>query len=510
MDASHRLECQPDTRLDVLKFITDWLINPSGDQNVLWLYGIAGCGKSTIATTIASYFRELGRLGAFLFFDRSTTSEPSYFMRTLAYQLGSSDPRIGTAISAAISLNPRIAESPLRLQFTRLILEPLSSLEGLRSQGPIVIVFDALDECGNSDSRKLLLRTLADDFKKLPSFLRIFVTSRPQHDITVAFSSQAHIFGREFQISADSNLKDIVAYLRQRLAEIRVMNDDLPFASDWPGETNICHLSERSAGLFVWCSTAMIFVEKGQDPNERLEILLQAKFRRKAESALDDLYNIAMQVSGLWDDETFASDFRAILGTIIVAKELLYHHTIDDLLGFGPRKRSRHTIMRFSCVLSWVSPTEPIRILHPSFADFLSDRGHCKREEWFIDTAFHSRQLAFRCFQIMQAKLTFNICRLETSYIRNDNIPDLDARIRDAIPSHLSYACRFWADHLRATPNQGPDLKIFQELVKEFLFTRLLYWLEVLSLLKAVTMAAPSILSAATWFEVHIRGIFIH
>jgi hypothetical protein len=504
MDASQRLKCQPDTRLDTLKFIIDWLINPSGDQNILWLYGTAGCGKSTIATTIASYFRELGRLGAFLFFGQSATSEPSYFMRTLAYQLGSFDPRIGAAIAAAILRNPRIEESSLFLQFKRLILEPLSSLEDLPSQGPVVAVFDALDECGNSDSRKFLLRTLTDEFKKLPSFLRLFITSRPQHDITVAFSSKAHIFGQEFDISVDSNLKDVKAYLHQRLADIRVANADLSLAPDWPGEVKINDLSRRSTGLFVWCSTAMIFIEKGQDPTERLELLLNTKTRGRAESALDDLYVTALQASGFWDDETFGSNFRAILGAIIVAKEPLYPDMIDSFLGCEAKNRCWHTIQHFGCVLR-LSSTEPVRLLHPSFADFLSNRSRCEREEWFIDTTFHNRQLAIRCLQIMRAKLTFNACRIETSYLRNDDVPDLITRIRDAVPSQLSYACRFWADHLRATPNQGRDLEIFREIVNDFMFTRLLYWLEALSLLKAVTLAAPSVHTVAMWFEVIIH-----
>jgi hypothetical protein len=74
----------------------------------------------------------------------------------------------------------------------------------------------------------------------------------------------------------------------------------------------------------------------------------------------------------------------------------------------------------------------------------------------------------------MQEKLIFNICRIETSYDRNDNIPNLDARIQEAIPSSHSYACRFWAGHLRASPKNDSDLRLFQGLVM-FLQTRFLY-----------------------------------
>jgi hypothetical protein len=522
MDTPSRMECLQETRVETLNFIKDWLMGPPGSQNLLWLYGIAGCGKTTIANTIASYFRDLGRLGwlkmfifilylsfpgAFLSFDRSAKSDPSLVVRTLAYQLGAYDTRIGAAVSSAIGNNPRIHESPLNLQFSKLLVEPLSSLEHLPTQGPIIIVFDSLDECGDQRSRKKLLGLFAEDLKKLPPFVRIFATSRPQLDISVAFKGQSNIVSLEFQIDNDANRRDIKLYLRVQLEEIREKDDHLASSPDWPGKGTIDKLAEQSAGLFIWCSNALTFIEKGTDPEERLDMLLQAEFRKKAESALDDLYVLALDTSGLWEDETFGSDFRAILGAIIVAKEPLIHQTIDDILALPAHRPSSHTIHRFGCVLHWLSP-EPVRILHPSFADFLSDRGRCKREMWFVDVPLHTRNLVSKCFRIMQAELKFNICRLETSDIRNEDVPDLDGRVKAAILPHLSYACRFWGDHLEATPQQDPDAEAIREALRTFFTSRLLYWLEALSLLKSVAVAPSAVLSAANWTTV--RGIFLY
>jgi cytidylate kinase len=107
----------------------DWLTTPSEGMNVLWLYGVAGSGKSTIATTIAEHFRSLHRLGAFLFFDRKAGSDPANVVQTLAYRLGSFDPRIGAAISAAISSNSEFDTSSLARQFS-ILLGPLSHIKG--------------------------------------------------------------------------------------------------------------------------------------------------------------------------------------------------------------------------------------------------------------------------------------------------------------------------------------------------------------------------------------------
>ena len=70
MDASDRTGCLHGTREDLLRSITEWATNLSGEQRLFWLHGVAGCGKTTLATTIANVFREQDRLGAFLFFDR--------------------------------------------------------------------------------------------------------------------------------------------------------------------------------------------------------------------------------------------------------------------------------------------------------------------------------------------------------------------------------------------------------------------------------------------------------
>src|SRR6188768_4349200 len=53
----HRSVCTPNTRVRILKDITDWANDTSPEsQAVYWLYGPAGSGKSTIANTIARNF----------------------------------------------------------------------------------------------------------------------------------------------------------------------------------------------------------------------------------------------------------------------------------------------------------------------------------------------------------------------------------------------------------------------------------------------------------------------
>jgi hypothetical protein len=79
MDASSRPECTLGTRRGILTSIAEWLIFPSDGQNILWLYGIAGVGKSTISATIAEYFASSNDLAwRFHFFDRN---DPTHVTR---------------------------------------------------------------------------------------------------------------------------------------------------------------------------------------------------------------------------------------------------------------------------------------------------------------------------------------------------------------------------------------------------------------------------------------------
>src|SRR5882724_8047922 len=122
MDAFSRQQCLEGTRVEILQSITDWLSMPSGGQNILWLHGPAGSGKSTISTTIAERFRTLRRLGAFIFFDRNK-SDPAAVIRTMAHQLACADLHIQSAICANINGIFNVS-TPIHTQFTKLLLEP--------------------------------------------------------------------------------------------------------------------------------------------------------------------------------------------------------------------------------------------------------------------------------------------------------------------------------------------------------------------------------------------------
>ena len=89
---------------------------------------MAGTGNSTIARIFVRSFADEGHLGASFFFkkgegDRGTASR---FFTTIATDLMAYVPDLMSGIKKAINTDPAISEKPLKDQFEKLILQPLS------------------------------------------------------------------------------------------------------------------------------------------------------------------------------------------------------------------------------------------------------------------------------------------------------------------------------------------------------------------------------------------------
>ncbi|KAJ7366048.1 WD40-repeat-containing domain protein, partial [Mycena albidolilacea] len=496
VDGSERSTCLPGTRQDVLGEITEWLTTPSDTQNILWLHGVAGSGKSTISTTISDYFRN--HLGAFLFFDRNIpeASGPGGVIRTLAYWIAQSSPHFRAAISTALIQAPTIVTAPLYSQFKKLLLEPLNAAQG-KSLGPIIVILDALDECGDSASREGLLSLIVMEFPKLPPVFRFLVTSRPGSDIASQFHRQPHIKEMQLDITTGATMQDIVVYIDKRMHDIRRLQRSLE--PDWPGQPTIQTLADYSGGLFIWAFTSCKFIGSFSfDTKERLESILDARVANN----LDELYRVALLHSADWSNTTLARDGCLVLGALVLSRVLLTAETIDALLSFR-NGRSADILYYLGCVVQWRSGTTA-RILHTSFSDYLtSDRssGHL----WSVSPKIQSKSLVLGCLRILNSQLCFNICKLESSHILNIDVPDLSDRITTHIKAELKYASLFWAHHLCATE---VDNEILSEL-KSFINNQFLHWLEVLSLLGQVPSATESLKGIQNCIEVGHHQPFI-
>lgn len=470
MDVYGRLECLPGTRVALIEYIVKWALGLTTPHSILWLYGLAGAGKSTLATTVAKLFREQNNLGAFMFFDRDMVerSDPAIVMKTLAYQIGLFHPLIGRAVSETLEISPGILLADPSQQFQRLAVDPLIASEFFNSpqaHTPIFIIFDGLDECGTALSRSVLLKTLAKMTVNLTIDIRVLITSRPERDIHHAFIHQSHILTKELEIHTDGNINDISTYVKYQMSRMREKSlGDLP--ADWPSELDVSRLAERACGLFIWASTAIQFID-GFNPRKRMDAILRGEVALKSTDTLDLLYRTALDSVGDWEDEDFTTVFRAVTGIILVAQRPLSSICIDSLLSVD-RGSSFHAISHLGCVVQ-MKPT--VRFLHPSFADFLLTRSRCGRNIWTFDEQFEHRTLGLHCLSLLRRTLKRNICDITLS----TNLLD------ETLPEHVIYASIHWIDHVCYG---WDDTSMLMEHLSEFLCTHLLHWFEAMSILR--------------------------
>ncbi|KAF7966214.1 hypothetical protein HWV62_39682 [Athelia sp. TMB] len=453
------------------------------DQNVLWLHGAAGLGKSTIATTVADHFGGLHRQGAFLFFDRNfpIESAPERVMSTLVLQLARQNATIHSAVSAAITDRPGLVSDLIETQFKSLLLDPLSKVAE-QIEGPTIIIIDALDECGDASSRRKLLQLLSQDFSKLPPQFRILITSRPEHDIKGALAPCSHVRAIDLSKASDADMR---TFIRHEMQQIYKISHEAEALSRRWGDAEIEKLVGYAAGLFIWAATAMKLLFTADFPDRWLANLLR---HDRQVFTLDELYKTALLSASKWDSDETTEVYNRILGLIITSQVPLTDDTLSTLLEFDDGGGICQTALRrLGSVIQW-GKGQPARTLHKSFPDFLTDPTH-KLEPWFIDVHQHHQSLAVSCLRIMNSQLHFNMGNLSTSHIPNADIPDLSDCVVIAVPQSLSYSCLFWGYHIRESLSGDSSIL---PLILTFFEEKFLFWLEVLSLMGEIPLVSQT------------------
>lgn len=493
VSVANRPTCLEGTCVAILEEITGWSLNISS-QRILWLHGAAGSGKTTLARSIQERMRPLSKLGAYLRFERGK-SQPETVIRTVAYQLACFDPRIADSMSRLLG-NSQIQSLSLQSQFQLLLEQSLES-SGEFLSGPVVIILDALDECGNAASRKELLQLLCET-PKLPANFRLLITSRPESDIQEALlsiSTSQFVYTLELDCNSAGSRDNVTKFLDHELSILAAKDMNSELFPQW--KPSIATLASASAGLFIYASTAVKMIEAS---TRRLKTLQSLVSGRTRPSGVDDLYCVALENSGIeWDDAELTEQFQDIISFLVYCKAPISDEIIDGVLDISPQDSSRLLLDRLRPLIAY-APGRPISFHHVTIRDFFVKSAGTGKP-WSVDISSRKNILADQCFSVMEKLLRFNICGLHSSFLSNDEVEGLDDRIEDKIPLHLRYACLHWAQHL-ADCDCGQALR---NTVSEFLYNRLLHWVEVLSLLKQ-TAAAGKIMADASYWSTEVKA----
>ena len=489
-------KCLDGTRKEILQEIVDWIHDPDVNApRIMWLHGQAGKGKSAIAHTIALWSKNVGELGSCFCFarDRQTERLENKMLSTIARDLANRDPTFRRALARAIEDDNTLrTTTDVMQQWEKLLLGPLSKVSG-GMVGNIVLVIDALDESGVDWSREHILSVLtSSEAVSLPSNFRILLTSRPLSDIRTALCAVQHV--------KVVSLDDVPVTLTERDIRLYVSKKVKGFGGI--DEREVEHITLKADGLFEWARLACEFIRPnaGETSKERFDNLM-ARASGEGGMLLDTTYRTILE-SAVGRKPKALTRFRSMMQQILCTLEPLPMDALRTMRVCFTHEHDRFDVAiildYMGSLLSGVTDyTKPIRPLHASFYDFLTD--HSRSEDYFVGESDIQADLAVASLRILDGCLYFNICKLESSYLLNSEVPDLAERVKAKISPHLSYSCCFWAKHLQATKFDP----VLAGLVRDLLGSeKMLFWFEAMCLLDILGTAALALSYAARWLQV--------
>ena len=459
-----------------------WATNPR-DQNVFWLNGLAGTGKSTIAQSFSETVANERFLGASFFCSRDYLDrrELKNIFPTLAYQLACRYPHFRNHIVTVIKKDPTLAHTSLISQLENLLISPLSE-----AKVSCVVVIDALDECIDDQPASAILSVLGRFAKQLP-LVKFFITGRPEPRIRSGFRLPllepiTHIFLlHEVGLSSVDN--DIQLYLTQRLTEISKRRSDVDLPDPWPHDGEILTLTKKSSGLFIFASTLVRFIEsEHHDPSKRLQLVLSeaSGTTHEGRAGIDVLYSQVLlhAFSEVRESEVFFN-VKRVLGAIVLAFNPLSRRDLSKILGVSTTLISTTLRHLHSVILVPADGCKEIRVFHKSFPDFLQDGNRCTDRKFRVDPETYHGDMVLGCLELVK-KLKRNPCSLPP-FTMNQDVPDLPQLLQNRLGGAVRYACRYWAKHLELSPKSGDYTHQVTISVTEMLGSSP-PWIEVMSL----------------------------
>jgi len=324
----------PGTHTDILDGILAWIHGEESEQNILWLCGSPGAGKTAIASSVVSELNKAGAPRASFFCKRDSTAlcDPSAIFRSFAFDLAEFDPAIRESVLRVLKeddvANVDVMASSIDWQFNHLLRKP-SKVHPSResSTARVVVVLDALDECGSeigmSQERRVLLECL-QQWSSLPPSWKLLVTSRSESDIErslLGVSKKIELHTGD--LVTKTSAQDLARFLKDRLSYMMADFETLP--RPWPKDAEIAALVKHAAGLFQWADTAISFI--GQDPVVHLNFVIRGDWNQAGDK-LSQLYVKILERFNL-----SLEAFTAVMGTILFAKTPL---NFNDLQHFLP------------------------------------------------------------------------------------------------------------------------------------------------------------------------------
>ncbi len=414
----------------LIDVIEKWYKDEYPTSRIFWLLGAPGVGKSAFVAHLAHFGRDKVIAVQFCEWDKSDHRNAQRVIRSIAFQIATRLPDYRKLLLMLPEIGDLNQKQSSEL-FDYLILNPLrSTIDGGRQR--YLIVIDALDEA-REDLHNPLADIIASHAGRLPEWIRIVITSRPEKDVTVPLQ---HLKPFVFDAENEENRSDIRNYLHHRLSSKFEGRQDVDNLIE-----NILHKSE---GAFLYAEhicNDILFGYLSIDgidtfPQGLGQVFLNFLKRQFPPTHSQGLGKAFLQfikkqcspqktapAAVAYDLAYYKHECRPFLELISAAQEPLDQKFLSAILGlnsydFNNIADSFGSLLRFM--------DDRIRLSHKSLTDWLCDNK--KAGDYWIDRLSGHRRLA--------------VAGMEEYQKGKDA---MHPYFREHLPMHLTYTCR-WDD----------------------------------------------------------------
>src|SRR5258706_9634255 len=143
--------CMEGTRETLLNQIMAWVSNESDTSNIYWIHRLPGIGKTSLAHSICEKLHNNQRLAGVFFCQRddANMNEIRNILPTLISKFAETFPPFRGIVADRLRSNPYLTSKSMK---DSLFLDLICNLPR-HPKHTLVIVIDALDECGDGQKR---------------------------------------------------------------------------------------------------------------------------------------------------------------------------------------------------------------------------------------------------------------------------------------------------------------------------------------------------------------------
>ena len=369
----HGKRFQEGTREWIFKRVDDWLDERSSNR-VMVISGSPGMGKSVVSAVICKRMQDAGRLSGSHFCQHNNVRyrKPQLMLQSLASHLSHTLPEYRKALVEQLSRNLGMELNSMGVEelFGLLFKEPLSTVNDPGRN--ILMVIDGLDESA-SQGRNELLDVIANQFFRLPQWIRLFVTTRSEITITHSLKHLQPVYLEEKQ---EENFRDIRLFFERRLSR-RI--------DEKHKNVLLTKMVEKSEGVFLYAFFLVDYIQR------YIPLLTLKQLENSLPLGISSVYlsHFKRLENEFWKELKISEDqVLRCLCALAASREPLPVAFVSRLLNSGEKSMSAQR--RMNKAIACISCLLPVRngrlhFFHKSVKDWLTNVSYYGQHDFTVD-----------------------------------------------------------------------------------------------------------------------------